>query len=364
MGRNTSIQWCHDTVNPVMGCDGCELYPTSGTIRQKLADILCKNGRMNDALRDVIAMLTRNGPQAVRRDIAQIADGLARAAVPSGAPHEVAELASQLSSEVIKLYVCYAGTLHRFVNANGRAKGYAYPFENPTTFPGRMMVATRGPEPTQSDIATKPWLHAFKKLIFISDMGDAFSRGISFEYLRDEVIAAVASPAGLRHVWLWLTKRPERMAKFSAWLSARSIQWPENLVAMTSITSSATVGRVAQLQRVEARYRALSVEPLWGEVHLPLEGIDWVIVGGQSGPCSKPFHVEWAERIMNDCRADGSAFFLKQLGRRPFRSGVELQLRDEHGGDWDEWPEVLRIRELPAAWRMPSPIPARIPAVA
>lgn len=337
-----------------MGCDGCELYPTIGKIRETIVTVLSIKRRMRDQLRSDIEALTAPGPQTIHRNLVQIANLIAEKAAPDSGSAEIADVAHQLQDAVKKLFICYAGTLHRFFNANGRAKGYAFPFEKPKEFPGRVGIAAHYPIPTESEISLKPWLDGLKRLIFISDMGDALSRSVPFEFLRDEVIVPVDSPAGRRHMWLWLTKRPARMADFSEWLSAQGISWPEHLVPMTSITSSATVNRVAQLKRVAAAYHALSVEPLWDDVSLPLHGIDWVIVGGQSGAQARPFHVEWAERIMHDCRASGSAFFLKQLGRRPFRNGVESKLNDEHGGDWAEWPRELRVREFPLAWRVPS----------
>jgi protein gp37 len=95
--------------------------------------------------------------------------------------------------------------------------------------------------------------------------------------------------------------------------------------------------------------RGLSVEPLWTPVTLPLEGIDWVICGGESGSSAEPFDLEWARDIREQCQQAGVAFFMKQLGRHPRESGMELQLRDAHGGEWDEWPADLRVREMPAA---------------
>lgn len=82
-----------------------------------------------------------------------------------------------------------------------------------------------------------------------------------------------------------------------------------------------------------------------------LEGIDWVIVGVESGSAvesTRPFPIEWAEEIRDHCREYGVAFFLKQLGRRPIRAGELVNLTDGSSGDWDEWTdEALRVREFP-----------------
>ena len=85
-------------------------------------------------------------------------------------------------------------------------------------------------------------------------------------------------------------------------------------------------------------------------MRLPLAGISWVIVGGESGTHAKPFHVEWATDIQEQCRVSGTAFFLKQLGQNPYISGQPLKLRDKHGGDMSEWPADLRCRQFPAAF--------------
>jgi protein gp37 len=86
---------------------------------------------------------------------------------------------------------------------------------------------------------------------------------------------------------------------------------------------------------------------------IDLAGIDWVIVGGESGKIKKarPCRLEWIRAIRDQCQAAGVAFFCKQLGTNPVDDdGSRLKLRDrKHGGDWDEWPEDLRIRQFPPA---------------
>ena len=195
--------------------------------------------------------------------------------------------------------------------------------------------------------ARKPRLNLLPRVFFVSDMADALSEGIVFAYLEHEIIAVVGSNRGQQHLWLWLTKKPERMAEFAQWVQKRGKIWPDNLVAMTSVTGANTHHRAKKLRTVPARFRGLSVEPLWGEVELPLEGIDWCIVGGQSGPGSTPFDLSWARRIQKQCKKAGTAFSVKQLGARPVDRGRELTLKDKHGRDWHEWPADLRVREMP-----------------
>ena len=80
-----------------------------------------------------------------------------------------------------------------------------------------------------------------------------------------------------------------------------------------------------------------------------LFGLDWVIQGGESGNSPRPFDVAWARQMRDRCRKEGVAYFLKQLGSNPNAEGEPLSFKDQHGGDWSEWPDDLRIREVPAA---------------
>jgi protein gp37 len=143
---------------------------------------------------------------------------------------------------------CYAGVLTaRF----GRSDpGLADDFDKVGLALGRMAEAAGWSDLTEKQRADKPCLNGLPRLIFVGDMADNFSRDVPFEYLQQEIIAAVTSKAGSRHQWLWLTKRPKRMAKFSAWLQARSISWPRNLWAGTSVTTQQRTTRVAQLLAV------------------------------------------------------------------------------------------------------------------
>ncbi len=186
-------------------------------------------------------------------------------------------------------------------------------------------------------------------------MGDALSAGIPFDYLRTEIVKNVTSADGQRHLWLWLTKRPGRMAQFGEWLQSQGVSWPENLVAMTTVTSGEHAGRIDQLRKVPSRLKGLSLEPLFRPVDFPLQGVDWVIVGGGSDVLAEPFHVEWALEVNDRCAEVGLAFFLKQLGRRPLYRGSPLKLANKHGGNWDEWHKDWRLRQVPVAFRQCRP---------
>lgn len=246
---------------------------------------------------------------------------------------------------------CYAGALH--VRFAGKTRGYAPEFEQVTLFPGRMAAAAAWPDLTGQCRPGKPWLDGSPRLIFVSDMSDALSAMVPFEYLDAEIVSTALSEAGRRHQWLWLTKRPERMAEFSRWLQTRETDWPDNLWAGTSITSQATAARVRSLAQVGngRTTRFLSVEPQVEPLELDgyLASVRWVIQGGESGPRARPFPIEWALDLIRRCREHGVPYFLKQLGSRVLRDSRSLRLKDGHASNWDEWPEEVRVRQTPAA---------------
>jgi protein gp37 len=345
--RNTPIQWTHSTINPVMGCDGCELWPSkAGLLRNLKRPILaCANPPPEPEISTALAIAagdftTTSEIHAARKRIA--ADVVVRLQLPATA-------VKLLEDEIRKSCKCYAGLLGTMRPAH---KGYADRFESPKLFPGRMATAARWAPPAAPENEAKPWLVGAPRMIFISDMGDALSGNVPFDYLRDEIIGAVNFIEGSRHIWLWLTKRPARMAAFGQWLDRQNIRWPDNLVAMTTVTSHATRGRVDELRKVPAKFRGLSCEPIYSELDLDLTGIDWLIAGGGSDIFAEPFHVEWALQLRDRCRHSRTALFLKQLGRNPFFNGQPLQLRDPHGGEWDEWPDpAWRVREIPAGFK-------------
>ena len=253
----------------------------------------------------------------------------------------------ELRDLVRGIKICYAGHLtDRF----GGRKGYAKKFEVVEKAPGRMAEAARWSDLAGTDRPDSPWLNGLPRVIFISDMGDALSKAIDFAYLKTEVIDVVSSPLGQRHEWPWLTKRPARMAKFSAWLMERGIPWPNNLWAGTSITSRNTTRRIAPLVGVgnERTIHFLSVEPQWQAIDLSpwLPQLGWVIQGGQSAK-KKVFDTAWARDVRDQCNAANVPYFLKQLGSHVIHGGYRIKFEDGHGGDWDEWPSDLCVRQMP-----------------
>jgi protein gp37 len=190
--------------------------------------------------------------------------------------------------------------------------------------------------------------------IFTSSLTDFFHEAI--DSYRDEAWDIIRQCP--QHTFQILTKRPERITKHLPpfWEEIRSRVW-----LGTSIGSQKSIYRLFDLiADIRLGVKFLSLEPLHGEVQLPLydfidmghkvkDLIDWVIVGGESGNETgkyryRPCDIKWIENIVDDCKAEGIAVFVKQLGTYLSK---QLGLKDRHGGNIDEWPEHLRVREFP-----------------
>lgn len=165
------------------------------------------------------------------------------------------------------------------------------------------------------------------RIIFVNSMSDLFHEKVPFEYVRRVFDVMERCP---QHTFQVLTKRPERAAEF-----APRLPWPRNVWMGTSVESAEYIERVRLLRKIKASVRFLSCEPLLGPLaRLPLEGIHWVIVGGESGPKSRPMREEWVVQIKDQCEAKGVAFFFKQWGGvQKKRTGRELD-----GRTWDGMP--------------------------
>ncbi len=368
MSDVTSIQWADTTVNPIMGCGGCELFPAPGQILDSIDRAVSEvGGRVSS--REIYKDLVNRTYEAIE----QPREGHFNTVNTTNIWHlreqfleqvlkDAGKEAAVAAERAIKQSItCYAATLH--LNKGQKItkpfqpghKGHAFIFESIRHFP-RKCMDTAGLKDLLGHCNPKtPWKDRLCRLIFVSDMGDALSSKKDFEFLKSDLMPAVTSKAGKRHLWLWLTKRPKRMAEFAEKIGGL----PENMCAMSTLTGSdeENLKRLEDLKTVKAKMRGLSIEPLWERIppsKLDLTGIDWVIVGGESGSglkFTRPFALEWAEEIRDHCRTHGVAFFMKQLGRNPSRNGEVFKLRDGHGGNWDEWPDdALKVREFPVAF--------------
>jgi len=170
------------------------------------------------------------------------------------------------------------------------------------------------------------------RTIFVNSMSDLFHEQVPdgfitrvFETMRD-------CP---QHTFQVLTKRSARLRQLG-----QHLIWPDNVWMGVSVEDERVVERVVDLQATPAKTRFLSCEPLIGPIpELPLERIHWVIVGGESGPQSRPMQFEWVTDIRDQCRRADVPFFFKQWG------GVRKHLtgRDLEGRTWDEMPPRVGV---------------------
>jgi protein gp37 len=174
------------------------------------------------------------------------------------------------------------------------------------------------------------------RLIFVNSMSDLFHADVPESFIHD---IALAMRRAHWHTYQVLTKRAERMERLVTSLFPHGMG--PNVWLGVSVESPTYHGRIRHLQRTPAHLRSLSCEPLLASLPaLPLDGISWAIVGGESGPGARPLQVDWVRDIRDQCRRAGVALFVKQLGSAWGRG------RDK-GDDPALWPDDVRIREMP-----------------
>ena len=257
---------------------------------------------------------------------------------------------------------CYAVPMTRRLAAYGQEKYQGLINDGKRHFNG--VVRTYASE------LGKPFRKRKGVVYFVNSMSDLFHPGVPFDF-----IAAVFGVMGAtpHHTYQVLTKRPERAAEFFVWLNAEAdaqdlspgtfcayavdretkgevvieavfedAPWPlENVWVGTSVEDKRVVERIDALREVPASVRFLSCEPLIGELDLQgkLEGVHWVIVGGESGAGARPMQASWAAKIHAACSEASVAYFFKQAGRV---LAQEWGLGNTKGGDAETWPSDFR----------------------
>jgi protein gp37 len=295
MGIRTAIEWCDSTINPIMGCTGCDLRKEH----------------------------------------------------------------------------CYAA---RLCTRYAGMKGWPKSFDVPEFFPGRLEKAIKWSDLTGKDRPDKPWLNGLPRHIFVNDLSDGFCPDVDpWEWLAPAIPVMHLSP----HVWMLLTKWPDRMLEFFD-------EWnkpiPSNFCFGVSVENQeAADERIPLLLQMPMAVRFVSCEPLLGLTNLSLylannslykaeryagrfryhgeqqedgsivavcddgtrfyDGVDlhWIIVGGESGPGARSMDKAWVRRIRDDCVAADTSFFYKQ----EIVDGKKVSLPMLDGQVWDQVPEVL-----------------------
>lgn len=235
--------------------------------------------------------------------------------------------------------------------------------------------------------------------VFVNSMSDLFHESLPFEVIAMIYGVMAAAP---RHTFQVLTKRPERAVEFFAWCAERKgARWREvfseeypcpsdecldwarngfpvlqNVWLGTSVEDEESAStRMRYLYACQAAVMWASYEPAIGPVDFEFKfkgfgrTLDWLVIGGESGPNARPFDIAWARSAIAQCREAGVSVFVKQLGAHPYltrlpewhegdggtwRASIEygsgrfyVRLRDRKGGDPAEWPSELRVREYP-----------------
>jgi protein gp37 len=211
---------------------------------------------------------------------------------------------------------CYAEIMSRRLHAMGHAK-YKNNFKL-TTHPDTLDI---------------PYSWKRQKIVFVNSMSDLFHKDIPLMYIQKVFKVMNENP---RHTFQVLTKRGDLLQKYD-----KHLTWTENIWMGVSVENEKVKDRIDHLRNTGAHIKFLSLEPLLGPLpNLNLTNIDWVIVGGESGPKARPMKEEWVHDLKNQCKKAEVAFFFKQWGgKRKSKTGRILD-----GRTYDEMPVKSKNR--------------------
>jgi len=185
------------------------------------------------------------------------------------------------------------------------------------------------------DLLTKPFEWKKPRVVFVNSMSDLFHEKIPDRFIKSVFDVMAKCPL---HTFQVLTKRSDRLRQLSG-----DLRWTHNIWMGVSVENEDVVSRIDDLRQTHARTKFLSCEPLIGPLrNLNLNQIDWVIVGGESGPKARPMAPEWPVEIRDQCVEKGVPYFFKQWGGTNKRATG----RDLEGRTWDEMPTLAHQTEL------------------
>ncbi len=185
---------------------------------------------------------------------------------------------------------------------------------------------------THEDVLNQPLEWSKPQNIFVNSMSDLFHEGVSEDFIKK--VFEVMNKATW-HRFQLLTKRSEKLEKIDS-----KVLWTPNIWLGVSVENADYVYRLESLKKTRANIKFVSIEPLIGSVGIvDLSGIDWVIVGGESGPKARPVEVTWVKEIRDQCISQQVPFFFKQWG------GINKKKRGRvlEGRTWDEMPLEISI---------------------
>jgi len=177
-----------------------------------------------------------------------------------------------------------------------------------------------------------PYTWKKSKVVFVNSMSDLFHEKVPLSYIKRVFKVMNDNP---QHVFQVLTKRAERLAEFSD-----ELRWTHNIWMGVSVENDIVKNRIDFLKMSNAQVKFLSLEPLIGPLpNLDLNGIDWVIVGGESGFKPRPMNPDWVLDLQDQCENSSVAFFFKQWGGfNKKKNGREL-----NGRTYNEMPEIMEM---------------------
>lgn len=184
----------------------------------------------------------------------------------------------------------------------------------------------------QPEMLERPLEWKKPQSIFVNSMSDLFHKDVPLDYIQ-KVFGVMAKADW--HNFQVLTKRSERLKEFN-----NKLNWRPHIWMGVSVENQKVIHRIDDLRKTDAHIKFLSIEPLLGSLsNLDLTGIDWVIVGGESGPKARPMKEEWVLEIKAQCDEQNIPFFFKQWGGvRKHKTGRTLL-----GRTWDNTPKQARI---------------------
>lgn len=180
------------------------------------------------------------------------------------------------------------------------------------------------------DVILYPLKWKKPKIIFVNSMSDLFHEDIPLDFIQKVFMIMNDTP---QHIYQVLTKRSDRMRKLST-----KLKWTSNIWMGVTVESNQYINRINDLVNTPAKIKFLSLEPLLDGIDdLMLTGVNWIIVGGESGPNARPMNPDWVASIRDRCIEEEVPFFFKQWGGKNKKEAGRIL----EGKIWDEMPDLL-----------------------
>ena len=181
---------------------------------------------------------------------------------------------------------------------------------------------------THPEVLNEPYSWKNPRSVFVNSMSDLFHEDMPLDFIKRVFKSMNENPI---HTFQILTKRADILLEYSKYL-----EWSKNIWIGVTVENQENISRIDFLREVNANVKFISFEPLLGEINnLNLDRIDWVIVGGESGPRARPMLENWVVKIKEQCKSQNSHFFFKQWGGTNKKKNGRLL----EGKTWNEMPE-------------------------